>query len=118
MIEFIKGRQIEQIIIDPSAASFIAELKTRGLSIRKAKNDVIDGIRVTGVALDLGRIKILDNCVNTIKEFSNYIWDKKAADRGEDKPIKDHDHCMDALRYFCFTILNNESAFRITRIGR
>lgn len=118
LIEFINGRQIEQIIIDPSAASFVAELKTRGLSIRKAKNDVIDGIRVTGVALDLGKIKILDNCINTIKEFSNYIWDKKAADRGEDKPIKDHDHAMDALRYFCFTILNNESAFRITRIGR
>lgn len=118
LIEFINGRQIEQIIIDPSAASFIAELKTRGLSIRKAKNEVIDGIRVTGVALDLGRIKILDNCINTIKEFSNYIWDKKAADRGEDKPIKDHDHAMDALRYFCFTILNNESAFRITRIRR
>ncbi|URN85862.1 PBSX family phage terminase large subunit [Acetobacterium wieringae] len=118
LVEFVDGKPVEQIVIDPSAASFIAELQTRGFSIRKAKNEVIDGIRVTGAAIDLGKIKILNNCINTIKEFGNYIWDKKAADRGEDKPIKDHDHAMDALRYFCYTILNNESAFRITRIGR
>lgn len=118
LIEFINGRKIEQIIIDPSAASFIAELKTRGLSIRKAKNDVIDGIRVTGALIMKEKIKIKNNCVNTIKEFGNYIWDKKAADRGEDKPIKDHDHAMDALRYFCYTIISNKSGIRITRVGR
>ncbi|WP_349674875.1 hypothetical protein [Lacrimispora sp.] len=33
----------------------------------------------------------------------------KAADRGEDKPIKQHDHAMDAVRYFCYTILNNKT---------
>ncbi|MBC3889504.1 PBSX family phage terminase large subunit [Acetobacterium paludosum] len=117
LIELINGRQIEQIIIDPSAASFIAELQNRGLSIKKANNDVIDGIRVTGTAIDQGKIQFMDNCTNTIKEFGNYIWDKKAADRGEDKPIKDHDHCMDAVRYFCYTVLSR-SEFRITRIGR
>lgn len=118
LIEFIDGKAVEQIIIDPSAASFIAELQTRGFSIRKAKNDVIDGIRVTGALITKGKIKIKTKCVNTIKEFGNYVWDKKAADRGEDKPIKDHDHAMDAVRYFCYTMLNNRSAIRITRIGR
>ena len=32
----------EKIIIDPSAASFIAELKKRGYRIKKARNDVLD----------------------------------------------------------------------------
>jgi hypothetical protein len=28
-----------------------------------------------------------------------YEWDPKAADRGEDKPVKANDHSADALRY-------------------
>lgn len=103
--EFINGRKIKAVIVDPSAASFIALLKERGFTVRKARNDVIDGIRFTGTQLNTGNIAFLDICENTIKEFASYIWDAKACERGEDKPIKQHDHAMDAVRYFCFTII-------------
>ena len=102
---FIAGRKIEAIVIDPSAASFIALLKERGYKIRKARNDVLDGIRFVGTLLNLEKIHFHKKCVNTIKEFSSYVWDEKACERGEDKPIKQHDHAMDATRYFCFTII-------------
>lgn len=102
---FIAGRKIEAIVIDPSAASFIALLKERGYKIRKARNDVLDGIRFTGTQLNLAKILFHKKCVNTIKEFSSYVWDEKACERGEDKPIKQHDHAMDAVRYFCYTII-------------
>ncbi len=102
---FIDGREIEAIIVDPSAASFIAELRKRGHRVKKARNDVIDGIRYVGTLLNQEQIFFLKKCKNTIKEFSSYVWDSKAADRGEDKPIKQHDHSMDAVRYFCFTII-------------
>jgi PBSX family phage terminase large subunit len=102
---FIAGRKIEAIVIDPSAASFIALLRERGHRIKKARNDVLDGIRFTGTLLNMGNILFLDRCKNTIQEFSSYVWDAKACERGEDKPIKQHDHAMDAVRYFCFTIL-------------
>lgn len=47
---------------------------------------------------------------------SAYIWDEKAADRGEDKPIKQHDHSMDAVRYFCSTVIGSNTArFREVR---
>lgn len=103
--EFAKGYKPKRIIVDPSAASFIAEVKNRGFSVKKANNDVIDGIRFVGTKLNDESIMFNATCVNTIKEFSSYIWDSKAADRGEDKPIKDNDHAMDAVRYFVFTIL-------------
>lgn len=106
LVEFTKGIRIKEVIVDPSAASFIAELEERKFRIRKAKNDVLDGIRLVGTLLNEGKIKIHVDCVNTLKEFSSYTWDKKAADRGEDKPVKTNDHAMDALRYFVFTILN------------
>ena len=108
--KFIAGRKIEAIVIDPAAASFIALLRERGHKTRKARNDVLDGIRFTGMQLNIGKIKFLKKCKNTIQEFSSYIWDAKACERGEDKPIKQHDHAMDAVRYFCYTILYKPTA--------
>lgn len=104
-----------KIIIDPSAASFIAELKKRGYAIKKAKNDVLDGIRFVASLLNQGKIAISDQCPNTIKEFGSYIWDQKASERGEDKPVKQHDHAMDALRYFCYTIIRKPGGISILK---
>lgn len=98
------------MIVDPAAASFIAELRKHGYSVIKAKNDVEDGIRVVGTKLNQEKILFSDICENTIKEFASYIWDEKAAEHGEDKPMKQFDHAMDSLRYFVYTILNNQTA--------
>lgn len=108
--KFIAGRKIEAIVVDPSAASFIALLKERKYKIKPARNDVLDGIRFTGTMLNLQRILFNRKCESTIKEFSSYVWDSKACERGEDKPIKQHDHAMDAVRYFCYTIIHKLSA--------
>lgn len=95
--------EIRAIIVDPAAASFIAELRKRGFKIIKAKNDVEDGIRLVATKLNLQKIVFSTTCINTIKEFASYIWDKKAAENGEDKPVKQYDHAMDAVRYFVYT---------------
>lgn len=104
-----------KIVIDPSAASFIAELKKRGYVIKKAKNDVLDGIRFVASLLNEGKIAISDQCPNTIMEFGSYMWDQKASEHGEDKPVKQHDHAMDALRYFCYTIIRKPGSIGILK---
>ena len=103
--EWLGGIVPERVIVDPAAASFIAELKKRGYNVKKAKNDVLDGIRFVAMLLNQDKIVFLRCCENTIKEFASYIWDEKAADRGEDKPVKVRDHAMDAVRYMCYTII-------------
>lgn len=110
MIEFIGDANVRAIIIDPSAASFITALNNAGLPTLKAKNDVLDGIRTVATLLSLEKIKFSDSCVETKKEFGTYVWDEKAAERGEDKPVKMADHCQDAIRYFCHTILGKRKA--------
>lgn len=106
--KFVEGIDIERVIVDPSAASFITELKKRGFRVKKANNDVLDGIRFVGNLLNLGVLLFLSKCENTIKEFGSYIWDDKAIERGEDKPLKQFDHCADAVRYFAYTIIRQE----------
>ena len=100
-----KGYNIRQVIVDPSAASFIASLRKRGYAIRKANNDVLDGIRRTAVYLKNGNIKIHRSCVDSIAEFGLYRWDDKAS---ADTVIKENDHAMDDIRYFANTIMKNK----------
>jgi len=99
----IKG--FKGAIVDPSAASFIALLKKNRIKVIKAKNDVIEGIRNVANALVNNLIKYNNTCVETFREFASYVWDEKAADRGEDTVVKHNDHQMDGDRYFVNTIL-------------
>ena len=95
-------RYIDCLIIDPSATSFIALVKQKKrFKVRKANNDVVDGIQKTASAIQQGKIKVNDCCKATIKEYGLYSWDQKA---NEDRPIKDNDHAMDATRYFVNTM--------------
>ena len=111
LLDFIGKKKIRLVIVDPSAASFIACLKRRKLCVGKADNEVLEGIRYTGSLLRNREIAFMDCCKNTIAEFTAYVWDEKAAKHGEDKPIKEHDHAMDAVRYFCNTILNKKNSW-------
>lgn len=100
---------IKAVIIDPSAASMIACIRKRGrFSVIPADNSVLDGIRNTATALNGRRILFSRRCKNTLREFCSYVWDSKAADRGEDKPVKEHDHAMDAVRYFVQTVVSKK----------
>ena len=106
------SRYIDWLIIDPSATSFIALVKQkRRFRVKKAHNDVIDGIQKTASAIQQGKIKVNDCCKRTIKEYGLYSWDQKA---DEDRPIKDNDHAMDATRYFVNTmqIMKPKSDYR------
>lgn len=108
--ELIGNTAIEYIIIDPSAASFIEVIKKHGKYIVKAaNNDVLDGIRITTTFLNTGRIFIHESCKNCIAEFGMYSWDEES---GEDKVIKENDHAMDDVRYFCNTYLRRQLKWR------
>lgn len=108
--KFIAGHPIKAIYIDPSAVSFRMELQKQGvMNLYEAENEVIDGIRFVSKMLNNGTLKICRSCKNIIKEFQSYVWDEKAAKNGIDKPKKENDHCLDALRYALFTHLFGKS---------
>lgn len=97
------GYNIKNVIIDPSAASFITTIKKHGkFSVRKARNDVLNGIRTTMTLLDNDKLFFCKCCKDTIREFGVYRWDEKS---GKDTVIKENDHAMDDIRYFCYTVL-------------
>lgn len=98
-IEFM-GDEHCVAIVDPSAASFIAALKSRGVYVTGADNDVVDGIRKTASLIGRRIIQVNERCAGTLDSIATYSWDDKAASVGVEKPIKLNDHHTDALRYY------------------
>ena len=98
-MEFMGGAWCT-VFVDPSAASFIAALRQRGVYVLEADNNVLDGIRRTGALFQSRRLLVRDTCTGLLDELGSYRWDDKAAMRGEEKPIKQLDHAPDALRYY------------------
>ena len=107
MAEFMGSRPEDQctVVVDPSAASFITELRGRGFYVKAAENEVLDGIRVTATLFARKNLMINKSCAGLRSELQSYVWDDKATERGEEKPVKQLDHGPDALRYYCFTVL-------------
>jgi PBSX family phage terminase large subunit len=97
---FVNGYNISYVWIDPSASSFKLELAKKGKwPVLSADNSVVDGIRMVSKKFNDGTLKILSCCQRTIKEIYGYVWDSKAQQKGEDKPLKTNDHAMDSKRY-------------------
>lgn len=92
--------QVTKVIVDPSAASFIAQLwRDHWPGVTGANNAVADGIRITSSLLAANRLLIHPSCTGLWDELLGYVWDPKAAEKGEEKPVKVADHGPDALRY-------------------
>ena len=102
--ELAGDKNIESVIVDPSAASFIECIRRhKKFKVIPAKNNVIDGIRMVSDALKQNKIFFSPSCVDTIREFSLYRWDDSFS---KDAPCKVNDHAMDDIRYFVTTALN------------
>jgi PBSX family phage terminase large subunit len=101
--------QPSYIILDPSAASFRVQLQQDGVISTQADNDVLNGIRTVASLLSAGKLLVTERCTGWQKEVTEYVWDQKATDKGDDKPVKANDHSQDALRY---AIQTTESIWR------
>ena len=98
--KWLGGTKARKIIVDPSATALIVELKQNGFTVMTADNEVARGISDVSVMLNTDRLLFASCCKKTIREFGAYVWDAKAAEHGEERPVKTNDHAMDAVRYF------------------
>lgn len=101
--DFISHKNVSAIYVDPAAASFKVALRQAGLPVLDANNDVINGIKTTSKFISNKSIIIQRGCRTLIEHIQSYSWDAKAADRGEDRPVKENDHILDALRYAIYS---------------
>ena len=126
VVKWTANRKIAGWYVDPSAHAWIIELQTALSDVERigmtgkvmgANNDVLDGIQTVTRWLEQGWLKIVsENCPILSKQMSNYEWDERAANRGEDKPVKENDHGPDAVRYGLHSIATQGSS-QLVRFG-
>jgi PBSX family phage terminase large subunit len=97
--EWMEPYGVRSVYIDPSAAHFKLDLQRRGIHPVSADNDVNNGIIKLTSELKAGRLFICTGCDNLIREIEGYVWHPKCKEKGEDEPLKQNDHAIDALRY-------------------
>ena len=103
LAEYVANSQFEAVYPDPESANGIEELRRQNLNVRevaKGKDSVAYGIDKVREVLLNGRLKINKRCINLISEFEMYVYDE---DSESNKPIKEKDHALDALRYVIMT---------------
>ena len=83
---------------DPSAAQQLQELRRGGLQVVGANNDVKAGIDTVYSLFASNRLRVFRSCRYGLDELESYVW-QKGEEGFEDKPVKENDHLMDALRY-------------------
>lgn len=106
-IHELYGTKTFYLYLDPSARGLQEEIKRlyRGhpcdynVLFRDAENEVALGISRVQKALAYGVLAVSPFQKNAIREFGLYEYDKKSIEKGKEIPVKENDHCMDAIRY-------------------
>ena len=91
--------------VDPTATALIVELsKLLRCPVLKADNDVHQGLSYVNWLLEHDRLTVsLNGVPELIREAGSYAWGQRQMELGEDRPVKENDHGIDALRYDLWT---------------
>lgn len=99
------GLRPERMVADPAALAHRRELyESQGIATEAAVNDVSYGIGLISSLLareidGIPMLRVSDRCTGIIHEMPMYVWDAKASEHGEDKPVKANDDSVDQFRY-------------------
>ena len=100
VIEYCKSVKPNSLYPDPAEPDRIKEMRQHGLYVKEVSKDIASGIDNVRELFKSGRLFIHERCLNLIGELESYAYPEKRGERNADeKPIKENDHAMDALRY-------------------
>lgn len=85
---------------DPAEPDRIEILRKMGWNCREVSKDIVSGVDRVRELFKQNRVHIHPDCKNLIHELETYRYpDKKPDKNEEEKPVKENDHALDALRY-------------------
>lgn len=110
MLEDIPAGKLQTIVADPSgqqrnkhdARTLFDHFAEYGLYFKPGTNRIDSGIHKVYAYFELGKLKIFNTLIHTIKEGLNYKYKPQELDshkNQDDKPLDKDNHAMDTLRY-------------------
>jgi len=107
IIDELKRFQIERNEIwgDSSEGRLIEEIYRSGFNIKPVKKGK-DSVRLGIDLMQQYRLNVTKGSINTIKEFSEYVWMVDKNGNFENIPVDYSNHSIDAIRYVVMERLN------------
>lgn len=87
------------VYADSSEPKSIEEIRRHGMNIvgaEKGRDSIIFGIN----KMQQGNFYVTSSSLNLVKELRKYVWTTDKAGKKVNKPIDNHNHLIDAIRYF------------------
>ena len=104
IVEKVKHFNPNTVYPDPAEPDRVLELQNANLNCRDVNKDITSGVDRVRELLKQNRIKIHPLCSNLILEMETYHYPDDTFGRNpNEKPVKENDHAMDALRYVLFS---------------
>lgn len=89
-----------------------------GIYYREGDNRIEAGIMKVHGYMEMGKLKILSSCVETIREGQNYRYPEiELGGKATDKPVDKDNHCMDTLRYIVQELPDDPAQLRNEAYG-
>ena len=116
MVAQTKGLVIQGIFADPARPDLINELEMRAWAMLDTNKDVEMGIAKVGEYMQFDPIRKKPKWEHSkhmlwlAEQLENYVWTEIRGDDGKfrQKPKKEFDHGVDALRYFVNSYYNQK----------
>jgi len=116
------GLAVENVFIDSASVartlgepnSVAEQFRAHGIDVNtNVEKNVLEGVfeikKLLCASDGTRKLFICDNCVALIAEMRSYFWGDK------NRPIKNNDHCLDALRYFVMSERKGEFSPQVIR---
>ncbi len=91
---FLSFEHVQAVYCDSADPNSIQMLKEENIPAKGAKKDTMAGIMMLIELFRQNKLKIFKSVVNLLDEIEMYHWDSDGT-----RPVKEHDHTLDALRY-------------------
>jgi len=103
IVEYVKAQDYNKVYPDPAEPDRIEEMSRHNINVQEVSKDITKGIDSVRNLFKQNRLHIHSSCQNLISELESYRYPDTRDDRNPDeKPIKENDHALDALRYALF----------------
>lgn len=107
--EYVKTLNVNKVYPDPAEPDRIEEQRRMGINVQEVSKDIEKGIDSVRELLKANRLHIHKDCVNLISEFEMYHYEEKRPNKNEpERPVKEDDHGLDALRYVLHNTKSHE----------
>lgn len=105
--EYVAQCNFNAVYPDPASPGAIKELNDRHVNVRdvvKGDDSIEMGIDRVRELLKAQKLKIHQRCLSLIAEFETYAYPESKDGKLVEKPLKENDHALDALRYAIMSV--------------